>query len=123
MKTEITLEQVDELMEMLTGGDLPEGMSIREQPRLNRKEAFSVIWFLQEQTRVLPDNIEMCGVCEELYDTEYGGYTVDSDEAPDEWHTEHGVTAAMLKENDGAIFCSAECECEYWYSLQEKGEK
>jgi hypothetical protein len=73
----ITIEQVQEFMAMLTGGELPEGMTMADQPDLSPAQAFSVIWYLQEHLRVLPDNIEMCAVCGELFDSHRDGQSVD----------------------------------------------
>ncbi len=107
-------EKMNELVEMLTGGKLPEGVSLSHQPHLSRREAFSVIWFLQEITRVLPDNYEQCVWCEKLFDANREGYSIDATESIDDWYERIGVTQAMLGENDGANFCSPECEYQFW---------
>lgn len=119
-KNNVTLEQVEELMNMLTGEGLPEGMVMAEQPDLSCAQAFSVVWFLQEHLTVLPDHFEMCSVCSELFDTRHGGFTVDGTDIPSLWHEDHGVTQEMLAQHDGFIFCSEGCEYEFWLALATK---
>lgn len=64
------LEKVKEFLEFLQGVT-PEGLHIRRgrRPKMSRKKAFTVIWYLQEHFRVLSDSIEMCWDCGELFDT------------------------------------------------------
>lgn len=110
----ITLEQTDELMSMLTGGDLPDGYIMPDQPKLTPRQAFSVVWFLQERLGIIPDTYEMCQICEELYDSEHGGCWLDTTDELDEWHIELGVTSEMFKSAAGGGFCSSECEAGFW---------
>lgn len=111
------IEQFEEFMDMLTGKGLPEGMTMQHQPQLSCRQAFSVIWFLQEHMDILPDNIEQCRVCEELFNCHCEGFIVDGTDIPDDWHRSIGVTSEMLKQNDGAVFCSAGCELQHWANL------
>ncbi len=120
MTEQIGLEQIEEFMDMLAGGELPEGILMPRQPQLSRGEAFSVIWFLQEHLRVLDDSIEICRVCEELFDHSHGGFIVDGSDEPDDWHRDIGVTSEMLKQNDGSKFCSSGCEYQYWAKVREE---
>ena len=69
-------DKIDEFYKFLKGEELPEGMTIK-QPKLSLELAFNVIYFLQEHLRVLPDNIEQCNGCKELFDTEYSGCQLD----------------------------------------------
>lgn len=85
----LSLESVQEFMQMLTGGDLPDGMTMNYQPKLSVQSAFSVVWYLQEHLRIIPDNFELCAVCGELYDAHCDGHTL---------------------EEDGVNVCSMECE-------------
>ena len=112
----IEITQIQELMDMLTGKRLPKGMSIPddERPHLSPKQAFAVVWFLQEQTLVLPDNFEQCHVCLEVFDAHSEGHYVDGTDDVDWWQEEIGVTPEMLRANDGAQFCSIECEAAFW---------
>jgi hypothetical protein len=52
-------------------------------PKVSTKQAFAVIYFLQKRLHVLPDCIEQCSVCKELFDTDsegvYGGDEDDDD--------------------------------------------
>lgn len=68
-QTDITLEQVESFVQMLTGGDTGD-IKLSAQPKLTRKQAFSVVWWLQEEMHVLPDRFEMCDTCDELLDSE-----------------------------------------------------
>lgn len=74
---EITLEQIQELQEFLTGRKLPEGMEVPKMPKLDDKVAFMVIWFLQEHLHVLPEHYEMCQNCHTIYDSHREGYYLD----------------------------------------------
>lgn len=121
-RNDVTFEQVEELMNMLVGGRLPEGMIMPNQPKLSRRQAFSVIWFLQEHLCVLPVHFEMCDVCEELFDERHSGFTVDGTDVPSSWHEENGVTREMLREHDGAKFCSMNCEYRFWLDEKERRE-
>ena len=62
-------EWIDEFYRFLQG-ETPEGMQCGKggQPKLSEKKAFSIIWYLQEHMRILPDNIERCDICGELFD-------------------------------------------------------
>jgi len=118
--TEITLEQVRELYEMLQGQALPEGWHMAEQPQLTPGAAFAVIWFLQERLRVIPDHYERCKNCDEVFDTDYGGQVVSADDV-DEYdqaaYDAIGVSADELREYEGAQFCDVECEAQFWHDL------
>lgn len=107
-------EKIEELMNMLIGESLPQGMSMDNQPQLSHKQAFSVIWFLQEHLGILPDNVEMCSICEGLFDANHEGFIIDGTDIPDQWQEDAGVTREMLQQNDGAKFCSPECEYKFW---------
>ena len=71
-------DAVDELFTYLKGEGLPEGVECK-MPKLKPDLAFTVIWFLQEIMRCLPDNIEMCQGCKRLFDTDSEGYHLDKD--------------------------------------------
>jgi len=113
----ITLEDIEQFMEMLTGGRLPNGMGMPHQPRLEARQAFSIVWYLQNHLRILPDHFEQCDVCERVFDCHHGGGSIDGTDVPDEWQAKVGVTQAMLQEHDGKIFCSNECELRYWHNV------
>jgi len=66
------LEKTKELYAYLTGAGLPEGVTC-PTPKLDSNVAFSVIWFLQEVTGVLPDHFEKCCECDDIFDTHCAG--------------------------------------------------
>lgn len=68
----MTLDQVRELYTFLRGTG-PEGFRLPKRPRLGKRAAFTVIYVLQERFRLIPDNIEQCDVCLELFDEHEGG--------------------------------------------------
>ena len=68
-------EKIDILYRFLMG-DIPEGV-ICKAPKLSPKKAFTVIWFLQEVICCLPDSIEQCDGCKNLFDSESEGYCLD----------------------------------------------
>ena len=67
MKDDVTLEQTEELYRFLQG-QLPDGFHCKKL-RLSERQAFRVIWFIQEHLRIIPDHYERCCGCGELYDT------------------------------------------------------
>ena len=69
-------DKVDELYKFLKGEELPEGI-VCDMPKLSAGLAFTVIWFLQEHLHILPDNIEQCDNCKELFDTNGEGQYLD----------------------------------------------
>ncbi|RZM21769.1 MAG: hypothetical protein EOO88_31575 [Pedobacter sp.] len=70
------LEWCNELYNYLQDKPLPEEAGIVNTSGINLSEehAFKVIWFLQEHLRVIPDNIERCNNCGDLYDANNSGY-------------------------------------------------
>lgn len=70
------LDQTTKLYEYLVGGDMPDGVKCW-QPKMSRKHAFSVIWFLQEIVDCLPDHIEQCKGCDDLFNTHSEGWCLD----------------------------------------------
>ncbi|MBU1067492.1 hypothetical protein KKE60_06870 [Patescibacteria group bacterium] len=119
----ITIEHIEELMDMLTGTRLPKGMVMLNQPCLSLKQAFSVVWFLQEHLPVLPDNFEQCHVCLAIFDRDHGGCFIDKTDDVSSWQEEIGVTQEMLKAHNGAQFCSIECEAAFWDDVFENEEE
>lgn len=105
---------IEELVDMLTGKSLPEGVFISNSLNLSRKQASSVVWFLQEHMKILPSNFEFCNICESIFDTHCDGYIVDGTDIPDEFQVGLGVTQEMLSKHDGTMFCSIECEAKHW---------
>ena len=73
MKEDVTLEQTEELYRFLQG-ELPGGVYCKA-PRLSERQAFRVIWFIQERLRIIPDSYERCCHCGTLSDTQCSGGT------------------------------------------------
>lgn len=72
---EVTLQQTQEFFDFLQG-TVPESIHLGrgEKLRLTRKQAFNVIWYLQERLGIIPSRYEMChrrGCDSDLFDT-YG---------------------------------------------------
>ena len=57
---DLGLEEVQEFFKMLQGGDIPEGMTMPHQPKLDIESAYSVIRFLQEHLEVIPIEYIKC---------------------------------------------------------------
>lgn len=68
------LEWIDEFYEFLQG-EVPDEITLssHNKPKLTQKKAFAIIWYLQEHFPLLPDQIEMCGNCGNLFDSDSGG--------------------------------------------------
>lgn len=117
--TNITLEQVEQFIEMLTGGDLPDGMTLANQPELTSRQAFSVVYYLQEILRLIPDHYEVCAWCHQLYDSYRGGHSIDIDDAEhDSWYKDCGIPLEAIARHDGSNVCSSECEYNYLMKSQ-----
>jgi len=71
-------DKIDILYKYLKGEEVPEGVHCKK-PTLSPDLAFAVIYFLQEIMHVLPDTIEQCDGCKELFDTDSSGWIIDAD--------------------------------------------
>lgn len=69
------LEKINEFYRFLTGEEMPEKITMARghKPKMSEKKAFAIIWYLQEHLSILPDHIERCDVCGELYDKHSSG--------------------------------------------------
>jgi len=69
------LEWVEEFYQFLQGV-CPKSITIEsdEQPKLSEKQAYNIIWYLQEHLPVFPDNICKCSICSELYNSHNAGW-------------------------------------------------
>lgn len=75
-QSKVTLDDVYGFYEFLQGRD-ESGIKWGNKkglPRLSAEQAFQVIYYLQEHLRVLPDSIERCNICGELFDYENEGF-------------------------------------------------
>lgn len=77
----MTEEKVQELMDFLTGDSIPDKIVLSDSDRLklSEKEAFRVIWLLQEHYGIIPDNFEKCDGCDIIFDTHNSGFYLDDD--------------------------------------------
>lgn len=66
-KEYVAIEQVEEFYRFLQG-KTPKGISCKA-PQLSERMAFSIIWFLQERMRIIPDVFERCSTCGEIFDS------------------------------------------------------
>ena len=108
-------EIVSELMEILTTGEPPEGFHMDDMPpAMTREQAFSIVYLLQEKFAVIVDHIEMCEVCGNIFDTWEGENIIGWTGELDEFYHDHGVTEKMIRDNEGHIMCSDECESRFW---------
>lgn len=64
-----TMEGCNSLYQWLQGKE-DDDFLFKNQPNLTADEAFAVIYYLQERFHVIPDTIEKCSCCNELYDSE-----------------------------------------------------
>jgi len=73
------LQWVEEFNEFLTGA-APKTITMGRghQPKLSAKKAYSIIWYLQEHFPLLPDHIEKCDHCNNLFDSYSTGYWCES---------------------------------------------
>ena len=78
---EMNLELVKEFFEFLQGNDVLENWILKPRPKLTKKQAFSVIYVLQERLGIIPDKFEFCDECHELFDADYGICHVDDKES------------------------------------------
>ncbi len=93
-------DKVDELFRYLTDEKIPDGIHVKSRPRLSPNKAWSLIWFLQEVTHCLPDHIERCDVCGELYDSWGEGYMLDD---------QYELNGKTLPKKYWGSYCSNEC--------------
>lgn len=69
-----TLEWVQEFYDFLQG-EIPENMHLvrGHAPKMSPKKAMAIVWYLQEHMPVIPDTIERCDCCGELFDSYNSG--------------------------------------------------
>lgn len=77
--SDITLERVQDFYSWLQGKRCPDGMEFTHLLRLTPEEAFCVIYYLQEELEILPDNYEMCRECKNIYDSYDEGTYINED--------------------------------------------
>lgn len=68
------VEQCEEIFNFLQG-KIPNGYRLKDTqiPRLTPDQAWTVVWYIQNLYWELPDKVERCDVCGDLYDSECRG--------------------------------------------------
>lgn len=77
--SDTTLEKVQEFYNWLQGESCPGDIEFTHSPKLTPEEAFSVVYYLQEELGVLPDKYEMCRECKDIYDSENEGASINEE--------------------------------------------
>lgn len=72
----IEIEPVQKFYEWLQGGNNPERIDFKTKLKLTAEEAFSVIYYLQEELGILPDCYEQCRECKCMYDSYNEGASI-----------------------------------------------
>jgi hypothetical protein len=77
------LERTQKLYEFLQG-QIPEGYTVSRKliPRLTAAQAWTVVWYLGNQYWKVPDTVERCDVCGDLFHTWQSGTCLDYGKAP-----------------------------------------
>ena len=81
LANESDIERVRTLFNFLQG-IMPDGIRISDGPKLTEEQAWTVIWYLGNEHWQVPDHIERCDVCGDLYDSHYEGDFLDYGESP-----------------------------------------
>lgn len=72
---DIRVDDVQKFLNFLQTG-AAEGYVFKRPLRLTPEQAFSVIYYLQEEMHVIPDTYEMCDECHRIYDTDEEGEVI-----------------------------------------------
>ena len=83
MSEKSDLERTQELFDFLQG-NVPEGCRIDcgHVPKLTAEQAWTVVWHLGNQYWQVPDDINRCCVCGDLYDSRGDGACLDYGKPP-----------------------------------------
>ena len=63
-------KKVEELWDFLRNRKLPIGVECKTQ-KLSTQMSRDILWFLQEVTKIIPGDFDICSNCEEIHDTDY----------------------------------------------------
>lgn len=69
----MNLEQLQEFFRFLMKNEQPDEWCMTPHPEMDERQAFGIIYFLQERLHIIPDNFELCADCLELFDDHHGG--------------------------------------------------
>lgn len=71
----MTLEETERLFDFLTGGAPPGEITLECRPaRMSARQAFGLIYVLQEAFHIVPDCFEQCFYCRWIFDSESSGH-------------------------------------------------
>jgi hypothetical protein len=73
IKWEVWETKLNELLEYLVDGKLPVGVKCKK-PKLSPSQAADLIWFLQEVTKIIPEEYAVCDGCKTIYYTDMMSY-------------------------------------------------
>ncbi len=107
---EIHDKDIEQFFEMLKGGNLPQGILMTDQPTLNTREAFSILWYIQEHLGLLDSRYELCDNCESLFNSHSQGSFIDQDSLDDHYYIESNITKATVRAHIGKHYCCQQCE-------------
>lgn len=73
-RTDSDLDKVVEFYEFLQGNSPKCINDGKPLIKLSKNKAFNIIWYLQEHFSIIPDHIEKCSICGDLYGRCSAGY-------------------------------------------------
>lgn len=94
----IELTDIEKFFDWLQGGECTENVNFAATPNLTADEAFSVIYYLQEVLKILPDKYERCKGCGEIYDSDMEGVCIDE-------HTQKGESSDRFPKEMFGTYC------------------
>lgn len=95
---QVAMTEVEMFYEWLQGGESPGNVKFADTPHLTADEAFSVIYYLQEVLKILPDKYERCKGCGEIYDSDMEGICIDE-------HTQKGELLEHFPKEMFGTYC------------------
>lgn len=109
---ELTLKQVQELYDHLTGKKSIDGIIIEENYNLTKDQAFGIIYILQEHYKIIPDHYEQCDHCGDIYDSKSEGHNFDCEDCDGCYYCEkdYPCTENFKVFINYKHFCCDECE-------------
>lgn len=95
---------LNRFIEYLQGEYIPPDWNIKDRPNLNLKQAWDVVYMLQEWIKLIPDNFELCSECEQIFDIDDNGFYAGDDEEQINDNIEAGYNISI--DDIGKFFCS-----------------
>lgn len=69
----VTQDEVVKLYNFLQGKPIETLCAFSNKLNLSEEEAYSIIYYLQEEMHLIPDHYERCGECGRIYDSDKEG--------------------------------------------------